>query len=383
MAHKIGYVDQTGAWALAHYNMLEKIRRFATGYGSIANPGYTGTGNGTMTGMDALPAAVSETWTITCITAAANGGTFSVVGSVSGAKANAVVGTPYDNGLVQFTINDGSIDFIVGDVFTFDSVQSDVSANNENWEQLLYDVSAENHKLILKGKGLSGTEEIFVGFRTYHNVSADYYNLAAMVCTGYVPANDFDNQPNVVISGIPAHNQRIDYWLTVNAQRIALVIKAGTPVYESTYVGKFLPYARPNQFPYPIVCAGMLSGAAATRFSDTAHSMPYKGNRANMQMRDLMGVWQQPRCYPYSNESVYLAGTTNSLRDTGGNYHLMPVELFELTKNLFGALDGIYYITGFDNTVENTVTIDGVTYVVIQDVWRTGFPDYYAIKLDN
>jgi hypothetical protein len=61
----------------------------------------------------------------------------------------------------------------------------------------------------------------------------------------------------------------------------------------------------------------------------------------------------------------------------------MPVELFIQTQNLFGALDGIYFITGFDNTVENTVTINGVTYVVIQDVWRTGFPDYYAIRMDT
>jgi hypothetical protein len=53
-----------------------------------------------------------------------------------------------------------------------------------------------------------------------------------------------------------------------------------------------------------------------------------------------------------------------------------------ITNNVFGALEGICYITGFDNTVENTLTINGVDYVVMQDVYRTGFPDYYAMRLD-
>jgi hypothetical protein len=74
--------------------------------------------------------------------------------------------------------------------------------------------------------------------------------------------------------------------------------------------------------------------------------------------------------------------TKTALRDTGGKYHLTPVEIYEPSTNLFGALDGVYHITGFNNAVENTVEIGGKTYVIIQDVWRTGFLDYYAMRLD-
>jgi hypothetical protein len=49
--------------------------------------------------------------------------------------------------------------------------------------------------------------------------------------------------------------------------------------------------------------------------------------------------------------------------------------------NIYGALDGIYHITGFDNVVENTLVIDGKNYVVIQDVGRTSFGDYIALEL--
>ena len=257
-----------------------------------------------------------------------------------------------------------------------------VSAAGQGWTVLRYDTSGENHELILKGEGIDGAQEIFVGFRTYQNAGADYYNLAAAAFTGYVSENSFDNQPGAILSGIPAHNQRIDYWLSWNAQHIKLAMKVGTPVYESAYVGYLLPYARPSQYPYPIICGGMLNGVPATRFSDSSHSMPYKGDRANMRLRDNNGSWLQPYCYPYSNDQNVLAGSTNALRDTAGYYHLMPVELFDPGTSLYGVLDGIYFVTGFDNTVENTLTIDGVDYIVIQDVSRTGFNDYYAIRMD-
>lgn len=93
---------------------LSKIAYGAYG----ASQSYAGTGTGTMTGLATRASAVAEVWTVKLITAAANGGTFSVTCSLSGAKANATVGTPYDNGFIAFTINDGATDFVVGDTFT-------------------------------------------------------------------------------------------------------------------------------------------------------------------------------------------------------------------------------------------------------------------------
>lgn len=256
----------------------------------------------------------------------------------------------------------------------------DFAAAN-GWTVLRYDTAPANRELILKGVGYTGEEEIFVGFRTYQDASADYYNLLAGVFTGYVPGNTFDTQPGARLSGVPAHNNRIDYWLTLNPQRIALAMKVGTPVYESAYVGKFLPYARPSQYPYPVVCSGMLVGAAATRFSDTtaAHSMGYKGTSVQLGLRSNDG-WRNPSCYPWGN--VFIAGG-NQLRDTAGIYHLLPIELHDSVSNIWGALDGIFYISGFNNATENTVSIDGVDYVVVQDAGRNGFTDYVAMRLDS
>lgn len=78
----------------------------------------TNTGNGTVTAQAPGTSAISEIWTMTCTGTATNGGTFSVVGSKTGRMADAVVGTPYTNGFVGFTINDGTTDFSAGDSFT-------------------------------------------------------------------------------------------------------------------------------------------------------------------------------------------------------------------------------------------------------------------------
>ena len=387
MPSQISFTDNTPTdalpFSLAHYNLLAAIRLFCGGFGVIGTVGYTGTGDGTLTGIEAAPAAVTETWTLTC-TAGGATGTFSVVGSVSGAMAAATVGTPYSAALIEFTINDGAADFIIGDAFTIPVTQGAATAAGIAYDILRYDTSGTNHELIMMAPGLTGLEEIYFGLRTYHDVGADYYNLLAGMFTGYVSGNTFDTQPGAALAGVPAHNNRIDYWLSMNGQRIAMGMKVGTPVFEHFYLGKFLPYARPSQFPYPVVCGGMLVGAAATRFSETTHDFYLRGNSARGQLRTPAG-WINMHCYPWGNP--YIAGTSTSatqlqLRDTETEYPLLPVELHDNSANLYGQLDGIHYISGFNNAVENTLTIGADDYVVMQSVARTGHTDYYAMRLD-
>lgn len=264
-------------------------------------------------------------------------------------------------------------------------VQALAEANG--WQTLRYDDSGAMRELILKGEGLTGEEEIFIGFRAYQSQTADYYNLTVAGFIGYVPGLPFTSQPGYFESGIPAHNNRIDYWLAVNAQRIAFGLKVGTPVYEHGYAGKFLPYATPSQYPYPLAVGGMLNGLPETRFSESVHSMFLRGRRPNLRVRFVDGAWRQPDAWPWSagytgSAPSAIAGASWQLRDTGDSYLLMPVVLSDNAAGVYGELDGLYYVSGFNNAVENTLTIEGVDYVVLQDVARTGFSDYYALRLD-
>lgn len=266
-------------------------------------------------------------------------------------------------------------------------------AELNGWVTLRYDTdvpatvgTGPQDELIMQGEGLAGDKEIFIGFRTYESATADYYNITAAGFTGYVPSNIFTAQPGFYESGIPAHNQRVDYWMQVNAQRINLGLKVGTPVYESGGAGFFLPYATPSQYPYPLYVAGMLNGAALVRYSDTTHTMAWKGNRPNFALRFLDGTWKQVLTYPWNNALLASSGSPSSsrmqLRDTGGEYPVVPVILCEAAPNIFGELDGIGYVSNFNNTVESTVEVAGTDWLCLQDVARTSFVDYFAMRMD-
>ena len=256
---------------------------------------------------------------------------------------------------------------------------NDELTTDTNWDILRYDDTIEPRELIVKGKGYSGTEEIFIGFRSYQSVGADYYNLSVAAFTGYVSGNTFATQPGYKENSLCGHNLSIQYWISISPQRVAMALKVGTPVYETAYVGKFFPFATPTQYPYPMVCFGTLTGQPATRYSDATHSMSFKGSRTNALMRDVAGSWIQPACWPW-NASLIASGT-DLQRDTGSTYFLNPILVMKTNTEVYGQLEGVYHISGFNNVVENTLVIDSKDYVVIQDVGRTSFNDYIALEV--
>jgi len=79
-----------------------------------------GTGNGVLT-LDVIsPVLANATpgaWTVRCITAAANGGTFRVEDPSGTVRGDVAVGATFADG-IKFAIADGSADFVVGDSFT-------------------------------------------------------------------------------------------------------------------------------------------------------------------------------------------------------------------------------------------------------------------------
>jgi hypothetical protein len=92
--------------------------------------GEENTGNGTCSIVDVQDDyTLTENWTLTCITEAENGGTFSVVGSVSGNVGNAAVSSEFKFPntaayKIKFTISAGDTDFTVGDTFTFSTANA-------------------------------------------------------------------------------------------------------------------------------------------------------------------------------------------------------------------------------------------------------------------
>lgn len=311
-------------------------------------------------------------------------------------------------------------------------------AEANGWTTLRYVNAGAVRELILNSSGLSGTEDIYIGFRTYQSVSGDYYNMLVGTFTGYVSANSFDTQPGARLSGVPCHNNAVTYFMTANAQRIAGCFKVGTPVYSHFYSGKMFPYSRPGEFPSPLVCAGMFDGAAAKRFSDTNYSFPYHGREAGysgsnprpslLWLRDQAGAWRRLSHFPFyngaagSDQSVgynalanfdYLTGgdQRRALVPAGTNYQPQPIILYTqsnpsgdvFTGSVFGELDGVYAVSGFNNNVENVLQVGGTpvdgtglsvadhvdailtasgrAFVVLQDVNQTDWRSFVALEM--
>lgn len=85
---------------------------------ALSDPAPANTGEGVLTDIIADHDAPVETWTVTC-TDVGTPAIFSVVGSVSGTKANATAEVAYDNGLVAFLITATGTAFAEDDDFAF------------------------------------------------------------------------------------------------------------------------------------------------------------------------------------------------------------------------------------------------------------------------
>lgn len=84
----------------------------------IATAGGGNTGNGVMGAVTLGALAEPGTYLLRCIAAASNAGTFAVFTPSGYRLADATVAAAYAGGHLNFTLADGSADFIVGDTFT-------------------------------------------------------------------------------------------------------------------------------------------------------------------------------------------------------------------------------------------------------------------------
>ena len=252
----------------------------------------------------------------------------------------------------------------------------------ERWVVQRSDMVSANREVIWKAPGLSTNDPLYVGISTYQDVSTDYYNWKINGFSGYTSSNTFDTQPGAIASSgksIALWNQSIPYWFVGNGQRCIVFVKINNANYMSLYLGKYFPYATPTQFPYPLAVGAMFNGQSATRYS-VAMTSWFKNNLA---IRYIDGNWRTPQLFPYSDSVTYRnTGATNAA--STGYYGLHPITISENNTgyvNVYGELDGLYYISGFNNAPENTIVVGGVTYVVFKDNVATGLKDYVALKL--
>lgn len=412
MAYTVGIASD-------YLNLFQRLRGYLTGKMSIENEisNPLNTGDGYLKNLLPGLTPVAESWTLVCTTGGGDGvAVFSVTGSVTGASSAATCGVDYNNGVVVLNVKYGATDYVIGDEFTFDVVANSIPSGQE-WTELKYypgvelDPGANNgmnqdqddnlgatyaNELYLKGPGLAGADEIHVNIHTYYSEVSDYYNLGFAGTTGFETLDAWAYQPGISTGQYMAAWQfQIPYWIVANGRRFIITFKVSTN-YMNGYFGYILPYATPSEYPYPLLVAGSgNSNTSATRWSSESHNHRSFFDPYAAYIYTINGTWQQiqNKLNSGGNESSptstnvwpYGGNLLSSTRQSPGDvYPMLPMVIYSDADggNVFGELEDTFWCPGFANASENVIVVGGVDYVVLQDVYRSGNLDYYALKLE-
>lgn len=274
-------------------------------------------------------------------------------------------------------------------------------AGGPGWTLLDYETDGS---AIFEAPGMSGTEQIYVGLSLHASPANDAYAIGMWMFRDYNPALAHLQQPgHSGVRYIPIWNTGMPYWLIANAQRLIVVAKVSTS-YLASYVGKFLPHGTPGEYPQPYYLSAPVP-SATTRWSTISEShrnfwdpgvggalisLPggtwrAVGNFFESSGEQIAGgtnyVW--PYSASISNNSPYTR--YRELREQlDGNYWTLPLILLgeDPDLDIYGELDGAFAVSGFNNASENTVTIDGLQYLVVQNMHRTARMYYCALPLE-
>ncbi len=331
------------------------------------------------------------------------------------------------------------------------SVSAAVSSSSDlEFDSLIMEDSSGNivnhygDEVILRGQGSSGVDEIYVGFRTEHDPVNDWHNMILNGFTGYNSSDDnFFTQPGGIdgfaegndmgCPMVPLWDQTIQFWISTEGRCIRFACKVSTS-FEAGYLGFFLPYAAPSQYPYPMAIGGSLMNSSSStnsrksewRFSynNFKHScyVAPSGNSggstkadSTLMVRTAGGQWKSfsgrnsssnadtlsrmvigetppfavsgvkagvwPSCSVSTSSSL---ATLPLKRTQQGGYAVEPCALLigdSTDRAVLGILDGVEAISGDANAPENTTLIDGNNYVVLQNASRAGIGEFFVMRI--
>ena len=375
--------------------------------------------------------SLSEIITLTCTSAGVHEipvtqtevpAQFSVVGDASGAMGTYVQGQPFSNARIAFTLDRGDvtsagIQFEIGDTVKIHTTQNKVKAANAHWEvlrepdgapleQFGYVVPASDSELILKGKGLSGTDEIFVGVRRSWSTGAAIANWELTGARGYSPGMTYNEQPVTIPAGrrpyLSMWSGDIPYWISVTSRKITITIRNNT-YYSAAYLGLGIPWGSPKNQSYFLVIGGSNGG----RYPDWTTLAPDNsnywgaradhGNYSSCQALWRDGSWQGHLARPSNSRGQAWSDTwTNSsspsiwpFRGNGmrevrenldGSVAALPVTLYPD----LGELDGIYAISGYGGVQPEDIVYQPTTgkrFVAVTNTYRNSTEDFSMMEL--
>lgn len=305
-------------------------------------------------------------------------------------------------------------------LLTFLTTNADLVSAGQAWTVVANHSGTEK---VLRGPGLAGSDQVYVGLKRVDRATVDEYEIQITGMTGIMSGaagilehvNALQQPARMFIDNNPT-----TYHFVANGRRFIVVVKIST-IFQAMYGGFFLPYADPVQYGYPMFIggsAGTRSGAdpiTSWRSTSEGHRHfvhAYENNfnpnaESSAWMMNPQGEWQRVVSTGANWGTAigprrFLSGGLDAAATTGsGNYGYQSVveqraragfdgsmllTPHTLVANnpadqTWGILDGTFHVPGFGNSAENIITVGGVPHLTVQDVFRTGTGEFWAVAL--
>lgn len=250
--------------------------------------------------------------------------------------------------------------------------------------------------VFLKGSGLSGLDEIYVGIETFENPTSGIYNWNLTGAWGYRAGRAYNKMPhNSNAAGTDLvvgyfWNASMPYWMVADARRVILCAKVGT-TYQMVHFGFLQVPGTDAQYPYPLFLGG--AGRSNT-INYTSASIgnfwsPYGNNYCKARLHTTSGAWgildqtTPTHIRPTMvNMSLFAPDDGNTLTALDGTFLIEPIYLVGYQDAvIFGMIDGLFRVTGYNNNSENIITVDGTNYIVFQDGGRSTTTDFCCMRM--
>jgi len=139
---------------------------------------------------------------------------------------------------------------------------------------------------------------------------------------------------------------------------------------------------------------GGTTGTSTLNYTSTSHAAYWGGGASYVGSLYLpVGPWGRvSNTYSLVNDyvtipwlrvySLYHGIRGSILPYENGDYLLDPIFIrYNGDDDIYGQLKGVFAVSGYNNSSENIITVDGVNYIVFQDMHRVGIGNYCAMRM--
>lgn len=187
-------------------------------------------------------------------------------------------------------------------LLAFLTTNSTLVAANQQWEVVWSRDAAGSTMRMLKGRGLTGTDEVFVSLWKQDDALTTGESVVWIGgATGVsASATSILGHPNA-LARYPAmflDSGPMQYWFIANGRRFIVVTKIST-VYNAMYGGLMLQYSIPNAYKYPLFVGGSRGNTIGTNFTVNTWRAPERLSYSSFAKArgDTRAPTQSPQAY--------------------------------------------------------------------------------------